>query len=233
MVKKAIILSAGLGTRMGSLTRNMPKVMLPLLGKPLLEHTISLLKKYGVNEICLNLHYFPDVIRDFFGDGSKFGVKLHYNYEPELLGTSGALLAFNKILTEDFFVIYGDVVGKINLENLVEFHKNKNSDCTLVIHPSSHPEDSDIVQVDETGKIINLIKKPGNRDYGILGNAAWYLLSPKVFDYIPGGNSDFIKDVFPKMLKSGLQLYGYETSELLGDVGTPERFKRMEAHFSR
>ena len=231
MIKKAIILSAGKGVRMEEATENLPKVMLKLAGKPLLQYNIELLKKHGVEDICINLHHFPEKIKGFLEDGSGFGVKVHYNYEPELLGTSGSLLAFKKILNEDFFVIYGDVIGEVDLKKWVSFHKEKKSDATLIVHKSSHPEDSDIVQINENGKITRLINKPGNRDYGILGSAAWYIVSPKVFNYLSEGNSDFIRDIFPKMIKDGSDLYGYNTDELLGDVGTPKRFKKMEAHF--
>ena len=231
MIKKAIILSAGKGVRMEEATENIPKVMLKLAGKPLLQYNIELLKKHGVEDICINLHHFPEKIKGFLEDGSGFGVKVHYNYEPELLGTSGSLLACKKILNEDFFVIYGDVIGEVDLKKWVSFHKEKKSDATLIVHKSSHPEDSDIVQINENGKIIRLINKPGNRDYGILGSAAWYIVSPKVFNYLSEGNSDFIRDIFPKMIENGSDLYGYNTDELLGDVGTPKRFKKMEAHF--
>jgi NDP-sugar pyrophosphorylase family protein len=228
MIKKAIILSAGLGTRMGELTKKIPKVMLELNGKPLLLHNIEKLKSYGVTEFCLNLHYLPDVIKTYFGDGSRFGVKIHYNTEPQLMGTAGALHAFKNILTEDFFVIYGDVIGNIDLQKWEKFHYEKKSAATLVVHESSHPEDSDIAQLDDYGKIKKLVKKPGNRDFGILGNAAWYIVSPKIFRYLPDGQSDFIKDVFPKMLTAGEALYGYDTDEFIGDVGTPERFRKAE-----
>lgn len=230
-LEKAIILSAGLGTRMRELTKKIPKVMLEINGKPLLLHNIEKLKSYGVKEFCINLHYLSDVIKDYFGDGSSFGVKIHYNFEPELLGTSGALISFKHILTDDFFVIYGDIIGNVNIENWVNFHKNKKSDSTLIVHPSSHPEDSDIAQLNDDAKITNLIKKPGNRNFGIMGNAAWYIVSPKIFDFIPEGNSDFVKDVFPKMIKKGMNLYGYNTDEFISDVGTPERFQKAEKYF--
>lgn len=233
MIKKAIILSAGIGSRMGEITKTIPKVMLELAGKPLLQYNIELLKEYGVKEICINLHHIPESIKNYFEDGSKYEVKIHYNYEPLLLGTAGALSAFKNILTEDFFVIYGDVIGRISMEKLIRFHKLKKSDATLVIHLSSHPEDSDIIQIDKYKRIIDLIKKPGNRNFGILSSAAWYIVSPKIFNYLPEGKSDFIEDVFPRMIRSGLQLYGYETDELIGDVGTPERFKKMEENFLR
>lgn len=230
MITKAIILSAGLGTRMGEKTKTIPKVMLEIGGKSLLQHSIEKLRDYGVREICLNLFYLPEVIKDYFGDGSKFGVKIYYNLEPELLGTSGALTAFKNILTEDFFVVYGDVFWDIDLQKLEKFHKEKKSEATLFVHPSSHPEDSDIVQLDENSKITNLIKKPGNKNFGIIGNACLYLLLPKIFDFIPEGNSDFIKDVFPTMIQQKFNLYGYNSPELILDIGTPERFYKIEKY---
>lgn len=231
MIKKAIILSAGYGKRMGEATKDIPKVMLKVAGKPLLEHQINLLRSYGVKEICINLHYLPQSIIDFFGDGSDFGVKIYYNFEPELLGTSGALSAFKEILNEDFFVIYGDVLGKVDLHKLEEFHNTKRSAGTLIVHPSNHPEDSDIAQVKEDGQIIKLIKKPGNKEFGILGNAAWYICTPCIYDYLSSGSSDFIRDVFPRMIEKGLAIYGYETDEFISDVGTPERFALAEKYF--
>ena len=229
MIKKAIILSAGKGERMGNAVKDIPKVMLKLNGKPLLRYGIDMLKGYGTKEICINLHYLPDKITDYFGDGKRFGVKIHYNHEPELLGTSGALRAFKKYLDEDFFVIYGDVIGKVNLEKLVDFHEKNKSDATLIVHESGHPEDSDIVQIDSQNRIRKFVHKPGNRDYGTLGNAAWYIVSPKIFDFI-NGKSDFVKDIFPKMLESGLRIYAYNTAEFISDVGTPERFKKAQLY---
>lgn len=228
MIKKAIILSAGMGTRMLGMTQNLPKVMLELNGKPILEYNLERLASYGVKEVCINLYHLPEKIKNFVQNGDKWGLKINYNIEPELLGTSGALNKFKEVLNENFFVIYGDVIGDVNLEKWVNFHENNRSDATLIVHESSHPEDSDIVQVDERSRIIKVIHKPRNRDYGILGSAAWYIVSPKIFEFIPEGKSDFIKDVFPKMLEKGLNLYGYNTNEFLSDVGTPERFKKVE-----
>lgn len=213
---------------MGDLTKKIPKVMLELDGKPLLLHNIERLKEYGVTEFCINLHYLPDQIKNYLGNGEKYGVKIYYNYEPELMGTSGALQAFKNILTEDFFVIYGDIIGEVDIEKWVNFHENKKADATLIVHESSHPEDSDIAQIGEKDEIIKLIHKPGNTNYGSLGNAAWYIVSPKVYDFLPEGKSDFVKDVFPKMLNAGLNLFGYNTEEFLSDVGTPERFEKAE-----
>lgn len=228
MIKKAIILSAGLGTRMGDKTRDLPKVMLELNGKPILEHNLDALKSYGVEEVCINLHYLPEKIKEYFGDGKKWNIKINYNFEPEILGTSGALVAFKDVLNEDFFVIYGDVLGKIDIKKWVEFHEKNRSNATLIVHESSHPEDSDIAQLRKDGRIIKLVHKPGNSDFGNIGSAAWYIVSPQIFEFLPNGKSDFIKDVFPRMMSAGLRLYGYQTGEFLMDVGTPDRFKKAE-----
>lgn len=232
-IKKAVILSAGSGTRMGSLTNDTPKVMLKLAGKPLLQYHVELMRKHGVSEICINLHYLPEKIKTFLGDGRKFGVKIHYSYEPELLGTAGALRAFKDILTEDFFIIYGDVIGVVSIDKWAEFHEVKNADATLIIHCSNHPEDSDVVQIEKDARIVNFFHKPGHRSFGVMTVAAWHIMTHKIFDYLPLGNSDLVKDVLPKMQRSGLRLYGYTTEEFLMDAGTPERFKEIESHFLR
>lgn len=218
---------------MGSLTSDTPKVMLKLAGKPLLQCHIELMKKHDVSEICINLHYLPEKIKTFLGDGRKFGLRIHYNYESELLGTAGALWAFKDVLVEDFFIIYGDVIGIVDIDKWVEFHKTKNADATLIIHRSAHPEDSDIIQIDKDSKIIDFFHKPGHSAFGVMAVAAWHIMTPKVFNYLPPGNSDLVKDVLPKMLKSGFRLYGYNTDEFLMDAGTPERLKKVESHFLR
>ena len=232
-IRKAVILSAGSGTRMGELTHDTPKVMLKLAGKPLLQYHIDLMKEHGVSEICVNLHYLPEKIKTFLGDGKKFGVRIHYHYEPELLGTAGALQAFKDILTEDFFIIYGDVVGIVNIDQWVEFHQAKNADATSIIHYSNHPEDRDIVQINKDSKIVNFFHKPGHRSFGVMTAAAWHIMTRRIFDYLPLGNSDLAGDILPQMQKSGLRIYGYHTEEFLMDAGTPERFKETESHFLR
>ena len=114
-----------------------------------------------------------------------------------------------------------------------EFHKEKKSLATLVVHASDHPEDSDIVQINKYGMITRLIHKPGNMDFGDLGNAALYIVEPKIFDYLPREKSDFIKDVFPKMISNGESLYGYDTDEFVKDAGTPLRIAKVEEYLKR
>jgi len=230
---KAIILSAGKGTRIRELAPDKPKVLMEILGKPMIEWNIELLRKYEVKDIAINTHYLADKIKDYLGNGEKFGVKLRYSYEPELLGTSGALNNFRDFFNEGFFVIYGDVISRLNLEKLVRFHNEKGGCATLVVHKTDHPEDSDIVEMGEDERIRGFVHKPGNRNYGDLGNAALYVAEPQILDYIPKGESDFTKDIFRKMIEEGEKIYGYETEEFIKDAGTQERIKKVEEFLNK
>src|SRR3989338_10885861 len=157
---QAVILAAGRGTRLYPLTKNIPKVMIDIKGKPLLEYQLRLLKKYHLDNVYINLHAFPHVIQRYFGNGKKYGIKIEYALEKTLLGTAGALHNFKSKLKNDFFVLYGDVFMKIDLTNIIEFHKRKGSLFTIVVHKAKHTLDSDLVEMDKEGKIINWIKLP-------------------------------------------------------------------------
>lgn len=231
---KALILSAGKGTRVKNITKDeIPKVMLPIAGKPILEHHILLLKKYGIKDFLINLYFRPEVIKDYFGDGSKWGVSIKYLFEPELTGTSGPLNGFKEEIDDTLVVFYGDVMNEIDISKFLDYHKKKGSAATLVVHESDHPHDSDIVELNPDMSIKALYHKPGSDKYGIMGNAACYIVEPVVLDFVPEGKSDFIKDVFPKMLKAGLSLYGYETDDYLKDMGTPERYLKVKARYEK
>lgn len=228
---KAIILSAGKGLRVRELNQEVPKVLLEIMGKPLIVWNIELLKKHGIRDIAVNTHYLANRIKDYLKDGSKFGVKITYSYEKELLGTAGALNNFREFFDGSFVVIYGDVISQIDLGKLIEFHKNKNASATLVVHKTDHPEDSDVVQINKDKRVIKLIHKPINKGFGVLGNAALYVLEQRVFDYLPEcGRSDFVKDIFKKMLEKREIIYGYKTAEFIKDAGTPDRIKKVEQY---
>lgn len=230
--RKALILAAGMGTRLGELTRNLPKVMVPIAGKPMLEHHIEWLRGFGVREFYLNLHYLADVISDYFGDGSAWGVEVHYHREERLLGTAGALHGFRAALDDTFLVQYGDVFSRLNLDRLSAFHRERGAAASLVIHPSSHPHDSDIVELGEGERIRHIHQKPGDARFGNLGNAGAYLIEPSLFRHLPDEpvEEDFCKHLFPRMLAAGEVLCGYDTEDLLLDVGTPERLAWIEQH---
>jgi len=204
--------------------------MLPFNGKPLLEHHLDWLKRHSIREIYINLHHLPRVITSYFGDGSRFGVQITYSFEEKLRGTAGALNGFRAHLDETFLVHYGDVYSELDITEMLHFHRRMNATATLVVHLTDHPHDSDIVVLDEQARVISLHHKPGSTQYGNLGNAACYILEPRVLSYIPDeeGQFDFIQDVFPQMISAGEDLYGYHTDEFLQDMGTFDRYKRLK-----
>lgn len=226
---KAVILCAGSGTRLRPLTERCPKVMLPLNGNPLLEHHLDWLKRHGIRKIHINLHHLPEVITNYFEDGSRFGVQITYSFEKKLHGTAGALNSFLDHLDGTFIVHYGDVYSELDVTKMLRFHRRMNATATLVVHPTDHPHDSDIVVVDEHARIISVHHKPSSIQYGNLGNAACYILEPRVLHYIPNeeGEVDFIQDVFPRMIAAGEALYGYDTDEFLQDMGTFDRYEKL------
>ncbi len=227
---KAVILCAGMGTRLGHLTENCPKVMLPINGRPLLEHHIDWLIRYGVRDFYVNLHYLPNVITDYFRDGARFNVRIAYSFEEDLQGTAGALKGFWDELSETFLVHYGDVYSELDVSEMLRFHRRMKAVATLVVHPTDRPHDSDVVVLNEDAKVTSVHHRPGVSQYGNLGNAGCYLLEPSVLRYIPDQETqcDFIEQVFPRMIASGEALYGYRTGEFLHDMGTFDRYEKLK-----
>lgn len=227
---KAVILSAGEGTRMRSLFPNTPKAMLPINGKPILEHHIKHLKKFGVKNFYINLHHLPKIIKDYFGNGENFGVQIEYSFETKLLGTSGALINFKDQLNETFIVLYADIFTSLDFGKFLEFHKKNNSQTTLLVHKTDHPNDSDLVVVGTNNRIKNFHLSPHTKPVTDtnLSNAAIYILEPEVLQFLPAVfPSDFVEDFFPSLLKKGVRLYGYSSNEFSKDIGVPERYKKV------
>ncbi|MES2315500.1 MAG: nucleotidyltransferase family protein [Patescibacteria group bacterium] len=232
-ITKAIILSAGLGTRLRPLTEGIPKVMVPILGKPLLLHHIEQLKKHRVTDIFINLHYLPDVITDYFGDGSKFGVNITYKLEtPIILGTAGGIKSFEEKIQDNFFVVYGDVFSLLDYSKMANyFFTKKDAIAVSVVGDTDHPKDSDLVEMGDNGKFIKLYPKPHSvlpLQYKSL--KAGFIFSPKIFKFIPKGiYSEIDHELLPNLLKAGEKVYGYELQEYMKDIGTIERYKEVEA----
>jgi D,D-heptose 1,7-bisphosphate phosphatase len=231
---KAVILAGGKGTRLGSLTSEIPKPMIRLGDIPLLHHQVSLLVKYGFGEIILITNYLSKPIEEYFGDGANFGAAISYFEEKEPLGTAGGIKEIKNQLTGDFFVLYGDVMINMDLSRLVRFHYAHKSQCTLVLHPNDHPFDSDLVECDDMGRILAFHSKPhkpGNW-YNNLVNAGAYVFSTEILKFISKGiKADFGHDIFPSILND-IRMYGYHTSEYLKDMGTPDRLEEVRADFN-
>ena len=178
-----VILAGGKGTRLG--LTDIPKPMCPIDGVPLLERQIKLAKSYGIDEIFLLEGHLAHVISDYFGDGQRFGVKIHHIVEEQPLGTAGALTLIKKQLKDRFLVFYGDVVMDFDIKSMQEFDAQAPSLGTLLVHPNNHPYDSDLLEVKD-GKITAFYPKPhaDGEIYHNLVNAAVYILSPEIFEYI-------------------------------------------------
>ncbi len=228
---KALILAAGLGSRLK--LENIPKPMYEINGKPILEHNILLLKKHGILNICITLHYMGDVIKTYFGDGKKWGVNIQYSDEKELLGTSGALKNISWFIDkEPFLVIYGDNYTDINISEMIKFHKSAESIATIALFDPKKSLNSGIaggvVILDKNNNIQSFIEGKGDKVNGYV-NAGVYVLESKILDMIPNRfPSDFGKDIFPKLLNEGFLLRGYITSSFVLAIDTKEALTNTE-----
>ena len=234
MFVKAVILAGGKGTRMGKLAKVIPKPMIEIGGKPILTHQINLLKKYEITDIYVLVNHLKLPIIEYYGNGRDFGVDITYFEEPVPLGTVGGIKEIEEELKEDFMVLYGDIMVNMHLERLISFHTKNASECTLVLHPNDHPFDSDLVETNELGRVVNFYPKPHEPDayYPNLVNAGLYIFSPSVFKYIEKGKkADFGRDIFPSIF-SEVKMFGYNTAEYLKDMGTPERLKEVEKDYT-
>jgi len=227
---QVVILAGGKGTRMGELAGQLPKPMIPIAGKPILQYQIELARRFQCTEILLLTGHLGETIEDHFGDGSDWGVHIQYHREDRPLGTAGALREVEDRLADDFLVFYGDIVMDVDLDALGAFHAERRPLATLVVHPNNHPYDSDLLEIDEEGRVVAFHPKPHDpqRYYRNLVNAALYVLSPDILRQIPKGRfADLGRDVFPKLVSDGRPLLGYSTPEYITDVGTPERLAEV------
>ncbi len=232
---KAVILAGGKGTRLGSLTADIPKPLIAIGEKPVLEHQILLLQKYGITDIALLVGHLAHDIEEYCGDGSRWGVSISYEREQEPLGTAGALRVLERKIKEDFLLLSGDVMTNINVARFADFHSSKKeSVATAAIRDTVTPLHSDLIQIDEQSRItrIHLRPHPEGDIPGKLGIASLYVLSPRFFNFIPAvGKCDIEKEVFPQILRNGGALYGYYTQEYIRDMGTPDRLMRVRADY--
>lgn len=218
---KAVILAGGEGTRLRPLTCNIPKPMVPVVNKPMMQHIIELLKRNNLVDIAITLQYMPEVIKDFFGDGKGFGVSLRYYTEDSPLGTAGSVKNAEDFLNDTFVVISGDILTDINLEEAIEFHKRKSSYATIILTKVDVPLEYGIVISGDDGRITRFLEKPNwGEVFSDTVNTGIYILEPEVLDLFNKNQVfDFSKDLFPLMLKHKLPIYGYVTEDYWCDIG--------------
>ncbi len=225
------ILAGGMGTRLRSIVGDTPKPMVPLGGVPLLERLIATCRDHRITDIHLLLGYNPEVIREYFQDGSAFGVRITYWIEKQPLGTAGCMRALIPAIgEEDILVLYGDVFIEMDLGRLISFHVHHKPSATLVVHPNDHPGDSDLIETEDV-KILAFHNKPHPEDayYANVVNAGVYVVNGRLLHKIPSDReSDFGREVFPNTVAAGEFLAAYNTPEYIKDIGTPERYREVE-----
>lgn len=217
---------------MGALTASVPKPMVKLAGKPLLEHQIVLAERYGFTDIHILTGHLGETIEEYFGDGAAWGVQIGYTREDAPLGTAGAVSQLSDLLTEDFLVFYGDVMMDVDLAALTGFHRKHGQIATIVVHPNDHPYDSDLVETSTDDRVVAFHSKPhpAGALHRNLVSAALYCMSPRVLQHVPLLTlSDFGKDTFPKIVAAGEDIRAYNTREYIKDVGTVQRHREVEA----
>ncbi len=233
---KTVISAGGKGTRISSVACDIPKPMITILGKSVLEYQIETLQKQGFDDIIITIGHLGDKIRNYFGDGSgispvtgkPFGVKIEYYEENKPLGTAGALLKIKDKLTDDFLFINGDLFFDADLNKLCSFHKQKNAVATVFTHPNSHPHDSTLIVADKNNRVTEFITKENRTTfYKNRVNTGIHILSKSIFSFISDKSSlDLDRDILmPLTEKSGL--YCLDTAEYIKDMGTPQRYEAV------
>lgn len=246
---KVVIMAGGKGTRIASIADDVPKPMIKICGKPILEHQIENLKVCGLTDIILVIGYLGEKIQEYFGDGSRFGVNIEYFVEDHPLGTAGALFKMPQ-LTEDFLLLCGDVIIDVDFERFIEFHKSHGAWASLVAHPNGHPYDSSLLVTEivpptekggvpqDTHRVIRWLNKEDERlYYKNRVNAGIELISPELLkatmeNFVPRhletpDKIDLDRDVLKPNIPSG-KIFAYDTPEYIKDMGTPDRFYEAE-----
>lgn len=223
---KAIIMAGGKGTRLRPLTCSRPKPMMPIMGKPVMQYCLELLKNNGIKDIGITLQYMADSVIDYFNDGSEFGVNLKYFIEDSPLGTAGSVKNAENFLDETFMVISGDAVTDVNLMEALRYHKNKKAMATLILKEVNVPLEYGVVVTDKEGRITGFVEKPNWREvFSDKVNTGIYILEPEIFKfYDKGKNFDFSNDLFPILMEKSVPMYGYNADFYWCDIGSIDQF---------
>lgn len=237
---KAMILAAGLGTRLRPITYGIPKPMVPVLNRPLMEHTARLLTRHGFTEAIANLHWFPETIEGYFGDGSAFGLKLSYSHEEQLLGTAGGVRNAAGFLGDSFLVVAGDALTDIDFRAMRDFHDSHDGLVTMATKRVADTDQFGVVIAGGDGRIQGFQEKPDPAEaLSDLANTCIYMFRAEIFDYLPPpGTSndadpadppefaDWAKDVFPALLEGDVPFYSHEIDAYWNDIGNLDELRQ-------
>lgn len=227
---KAVIMSGGFGTRLRPLTCNIPKPMVPMMNKPMMQHIVDLLKQHGITDIVATLFYQPEKITGYFEDGSRFGVSMQYRKAEADYGTAGSVRNAADFLDERFLIISGDVLTDFDLTRAIEFHEKKKAKATIVLTHAKNPLQFGVVIAGADGKITRFLEKPSWGElFSDTINTGIYIIEPEVLEMVPFQQEyDFSKNLFPLMLEKNLGLYGYVSNGYWRDIGNLNEYQ--EAH---
>lgn len=226
-----MIMAAGVGTRLNPLTLKVPKPMIPVLNRPILDFILAHLQKFGINNVVANTHYIAEAIQDVYGEENHLGINFQYVYEPELSGTAGGVKKTEFFFEPDetFIVISGDALTDVNIEKLYEEHKNSGAMATMALKeiPMAEVDQFGVVVVDKDSRITGFQEKPSAEEAkSNLVNTGIYIFEPGIFKYIPAGQFyDFAKNVFPAMMENNEPLYGHVIRDYWNDIGTIKQYK--------
>ena len=226
---KAVMMAGGFGTRIQPLTHSVPKPMLPVVNLPMMEHTLKRLVETGVEEVVILLYYKPEVIKNHFGDGSDWGVTIHYVLPDDDYGTAGAVGFAREFLDTTFMIVSGDLVTDFDFSEIFEYHRMKESKLTITLTSVENPLQFGVVIANEEGKIEKFLEKPSwGEVFSDTINTGIYIIEPEILDYIPvGENFDFAKDLFPLLMREGIDLMGYNAQGYWRDVGNPDSYREV------
>lgn len=231
---KALILAAGLGTRLRPLTEITPKPLLPIAGKPLLLYHLESLAKFGITDVLINTHYLHEQIEDFVSKNKIEGLHVTTVYEKELLGSAGTLKENKKFFDDEdsFLIVYGDNLTNIDYGKLIDEHKNKKSLVTIACYAEEHPETKGIINFNEEEKILSFIEKPKPEQItSKYANAGIYAVHKKIFPFLENLDKkpfDFGFELFPFLLEKKEEIYIYKMGEIVFDIGTIENYNKAQ-----
>ena len=228
---QAVILAGGKGTRLHPLTSSTPKPMVNLFDKPVLEHTVELLKRHGIRDIVITLAYKADQIIDHFGGGTRWGVNIQYALEDMPKGTAGGLRSLQPVLSDTFVVISGDAVTDFDLSEAIDFHRKRSSIATMLLYSVDDPSQFGIVETESDGRIQRFLEKPkATETFTNTVNTGIYVLEPEVINSIPFDTVyDFSRDLFPKFLQNREPFYAVRADGYWCDVGNLAQYRNV--HF--
>lgn len=223
---KVVIMAGGKGTRIAEINKDVPKPMIEINNKPILEYQIDFFKKNNYKDIIIVVGHLKEVIMNYFGDGKKYGINITYFEENDPLGTAGSFFYLkNYIHDEDFILVNGDLIFEVDFEKMLEFHKKNNALATLCTHPNNHPYDSAIIITDNNHSVINWLNKEDERTYySNRVNSGIHILNSKILDYVDEPKkTDLDRDILKKLVNTN-KMFAYDTPEYIKDMGTPERY---------